>query len=345
MAKKICFPGYIVLAMCFCMACLLLEHFLEKEKQQEIVHNFSTKNIQFEDILYEDDVWICYENRILKKCNYDMKNIQQIVAMTNGMLGKCCGISRIYVLPVPSAIALEDENNKESYAEYVGEISKNLPEQCVLVDVMPGLESHREEYIFFNTEDSWTARGAYYGMDAFCEKIGVEPIALELYEEHVYNSFYGSLKSEYISSECEDRIVYYSLPDSKNRAQICGIQEDGERYCYKKPLVTTSAMNTGSFLDNHFCRAIVEGEARNDIKKGKYVLVVCDERGKLLVPYLKDYYDGVYVVNIMEDYDFKNDLKDIIKRYDISEVVYAQSAVYMGNTGFSRALNGFCQTE
>ena len=144
-------------------------------------------------------------------------------------------------------------------------------------------------------------------MEALCEKLDLPVIPLGEYEESMYNSFTGSAKylddawnAENISFPV-DWTYYYLLPDSLNRVEITRLDDNGQIIHYKKPLLTVSARNDGTFIDVSYIRAIVDGKAGNKEKQGQYVLVICDEKGKLLVPYLKDYYDGVYVVNVRED--------------------------------------------
>ena len=62
-----------------------------------------------------------------------------------------------------------------------------------------------------------------------------------------------------------------------------------------------------------------------------------------MVPYLKDYYEGVYVINMREEDELSHDLNEIVKEYHISDVLFAQSAMEMGVPGYSRALNDFCE--
>ena len=71
--------------------------------------------------------------------------------------------------------------------------------------------------------------------------------------------------------------------------------------------------------------------------------MVCDSAGRLLVPYLKDYYDGVYVVNIKLDGEFYLDFNQIVEEYHISDVLYVQNTMEMGVSGYSKALNDFCE--
>ena len=353
----------IVLCIGLVAGCISLEsHEKNRMKQMEAEQNAGLKNEEngdevaigqtlSQEILYEDEEIICYEDRILCHFFYEEATIDRIAVLVKGMLEQCPALEHIYVLPIPYLTFLEEGyiEEKEAYLRYMEQLSLKLPEKGVLVDTLPILEAHKSEYIFYKTEDAWTARGAYYGTEAICNKMGMEPIPLEQYYEYMYISLRGGLRaSERLDSieemdDLKDYIYYYLLPGSPNRAEV--IEEDslGNKVSYKKPVVTGYVRNLGAFIGSKCLRAIVEGEPRDANNEGKYLLVVCDSAGRLLVPYLKDYYDGVYVVNIKLDGEFYLDFNQIVEEYHISDVLYVQNTMEMGVSGYSKALNDFCE--
>lgn len=353
----------IVLCIGLVAGCICLEaHEKNRLKKMETEQNAGLKNVEngaevetgqtlSQVVLYEDEEIVCYEDRILCHFYYEEKNTDRIAAIVKGMLGQCPALEHVFVLPVPYQIFLEEgyEEEKDAYLKYMEQLSLKLPEKGVLVDTLPVLEAHKSEYIFFKTEDTWTARGAYYGMEVICKELGMEPIPLEQYYEYVYASFRGGLRLvEALDSiesieELKDQIYYYLLPDSVNMVEVMEIDGLGNKVSYKKPVVTPSIRNLGSFIGSRYLRAIVEGEPQEANNEGKYLLVVCDSAGRLLVPYLKDYYDGVYVVNIKLDDELYQDLNQIVEEYHISDVLYVQNTMEIGVSGYSKALNDFCE--
>lgn len=354
-----------VLCLGLATGCIFLEAFVENRLQKMEADQNAGLNHQrnetevetgqtlSEVILYEDEEIVCYEDRILCRFFYQEENTTRTAAMVKGMLDNCPALEHVYVLPVPYLVFLEEgyEEDKEAYLTYMEQLSLKLPEKAVLVDTLPVLEEHKNEYVFFRTEDAWTARGAYYGTEVLCDVLGLEQIPFEQYREYMYASFRGGLTLKdnldftQELEELQDQTYYYLLPDSVNMAEVMMEDSSGKKVSYKKPVVTSSARNLGSFIDSIHSRAIVEGEHRNAKKEGKYVLIVCDSAGRLLVPYLKDYYDGVYVINIRQDKEFYHDLCEIVEEYHISEVIFAQNAMEMGVPGYSRALNDFYRSD
>lgn len=352
----------IVIAVLFSIVCILAQSIITNQKQDETMEQNPMEKDQYNGyglengtelskvIVGENDSLICYEDRILRKFSYDIENIERTSDLTRGLITRCPAIEHVYVVPIPQRIVTEEgyDSEKQLYQQYIDEISTNLPDEAEVVDVLPALEEHEGEYLFFRTEDSWTAKGAFYGMEELCNRMGIEAFPLSRYEEYMYNSFKGDLAYQVNMSNIQydswpyDRVYYYLIPGSENKAEIIYTTEDGNTICYKKPVITCSARNTGSFITSNYTRAIVEGETTEKSHKDKYVLVIGDETGKLLVPYLKDYYDGVYLVNVRQDRNFYTDIDEIVNQYQITEVVFAQRAVEMGKLGYDLALNEFC---
>ncbi len=367
----------IFITMIFCVGCIMVDIYLSDASQYNKASDNNTSdnntlnsisgNKASNTVLYEDDMLICYEDRILKKFVYEDNYLDNTISVVNGMLCDCGKLEKVFIMPIPGGVIFEQEgedfdkieNTVVKYEEYMDKLNNKIKlagcetEKITLMDVSKELKKHKNEYIFFKTEDSWTARGAYYGMNSLCEALSLDSIPLNQYEEHVYNSFTGGVMAAYKKNELssvllpEDKLIYYILPNSKNRVCVMTMDENGKKTTYKKPLITASSRNTSSIISGRFCRAIVEGDALSDDlandKKGHYVLLVCDDAGKLLAMYLKDYYDGVYVININEDYAFSMEINEIVEANNISEVVFAQNAIYMGNPGYSRAFNKWQQ--
>ena len=303
--------------------------------------------------VYESDTLVCYEDRIFKRFSYAEDNVNNVTAIVQGMLKRCPTLENIYVMPIPSRVMLEEgySGDTEMYAAYIEQLKKHLPKNGVVINALPELMAHRDEYIFFRAEDSWTSRGAYYGVKSLFSVIGTEIKTLEQYNEYVYGTFAGGLKGHSELAHIlnlnvpDDENYYYMLQGSDNMVEVIALDDDGTEVTYKKPLITPSSANLASYINGSFNRAIVEGGSKESVSGGKHLLVICDSAGKVVVPFLKDYYDGIYVVNVREDYTLYDDLNEIVAKYNISDVVYAQNSLELGVKGYYRALSAFCEEE
>lgn len=300
-------------------------------------------------IIDEDGTYICYEDRILKHFSYEEENAEYIQNVLTNLTRQHEKLEKVYVMPIPTRIVSEVgyEEDLLSYERFLKEIEMLLPKKAELVNVLPILQEHENENLFYRTEEVWTARGAYYGSTVLCKELGIEPFTLDAYNEYLYNSAKGQLLREKLSvynhnEPSGDPRYYYLLPDAKNREEIFFLTEkNGKEFGIKKPVITIMSGNLDMFVGGGHTYAIVEGGQKNQDTKDKSILLVCDEAGDMLASYLADYYKQVYVVNIVESRSLYGNIEKIIDTYHITDMVYAQNAQTIGERGFSRALNPF----
>lgn len=305
------------------------------------------------EILYEDDALVCYSDRTLRKFSYNPANAEYLAQALTGLRGNSSRIENLLVMPIPLRITLEAgwEGEAEEYREYMDLLKKTLPSGVTLVDAYPVLEQHKDEYIFFRTEDSWTARGGYYGMEALGDALGIETLPLEQYEEYMYRTYRGSTWL----SACEkvendpvlypifddaesDSVTYYLYPGSANRMEVLNAENEKT---LKRPFIATSENGTNTFGGALWERAVTEGDGLDATKGSHSVLLICDYRGRMVVPFLANYYDQVYMVDVTWYGDLTNTLDSILTEYNIEDVIVVQGAEALGDDSFSNALNDF----
>lgn len=307
------------------------------------------------EILYEDDALVCYSDRTLRKFSYNPANAEYLAQALTGLRGNSSRIENLLVMPIPLRITLEAgwEGEAEEYREYMDLLKKTLPSGVTLVDAYPVLEQHKDEYIFFRTEIGWTARGGYYGMEALGDALGIETIPLEQYEEYMYRDYLGSTyllarqRSE-TSTELQesldkleyDPVYFYLLPGAANRMETLDVV-DGEIQSEKRPFIASSENGRNTFGGGSYERTVVVGDGIDPVRKDQSVLLVADSVGKLVIPYLANYYNQVYFVNIQEFGLLSETLDEILAAYNIQDVIVTQSALNLGDQSYSKALNDF----
>ena len=306
-------------------------------------------------VIFEDKEYVCYSDRLLKKFSYSEDNINYLSIIMNGLLKTCKDDQRVMVMPIPPRIITEDGwvEQKESYSKYIKSMESNLPSGVQLIDVSAKLQEHNEEYIFFRTESSWTARGAFYGMEVLGEKLGIKTRKLEDYEEYMYKSFTGNLchiasdkyasnvgKISSIEDIPSDRTYYYLLPDAKNQTETID-KVNGLDYHVKRKTITESEAGINTFVGGIWDRAIVEGDGLDTAVGENAVVMICDYYGKLLAPFLANYYSQVYLINIYECSDFSTQINEIMKEYNVCDIILVQESQILGDKSYNRALNSF----
>ena len=300
---------------------------------------------------YEDEEYIFYADRILKKFVYESGNIGEMAEILAKLQNIVPEDVNQYLLPIPERIMWEPgyAEEKAEYSTFLQDLEGVVPDKMKLVNVLPVLEEHPDEYLFFRTDSGWTARGAYYGSQALCGEMGITPIELAGYEEYMFNTFQGSLqqslKDKYENAEIstklegipEDPLYYYLLPGAKNRSvrvkQVNHVETTDN-------IQTVSKSRTGkaAFIGSNYQWAVAEGDGKSKEKEKKTALLVCDENGQLLVPYLASYYDKVYVVNgVYNDFGVE-DFENIFEEHEISDFILTQSAERIGDVSQSKFL-------
>ena len=69
--------------------------------------------------------------------------------------------------------------------------------------------------------------------------------------------------------------------------------------------------------------------------------MVTDGRGQIILPFLANYYEQIYVVDIQENGWFSAVINDIVATYNIKDVIITQRVSRLGDCSYSLALNDF----
>lgn len=310
-------------------------------------------------LLAEIDDTVCYEDRVFQRFSYEEENLDRLASAVRGLRQLCPEAENLYVVPIPSRVLIEEgyESDREAYEACMKRISEAVQGSGTLVDVWSVLKDHAGEYIFYRTEDSWTARGAYYGSAVLCESLGITPHSLDAYNEYMYEISKGTLLreardlySERYGVENEtaektldidgDAIFFYLLQGGVNIEKCV----DGDETVIQ-PAVSQSRNGRTAFVGDVFDYAVVMGDESRKGVKDETLLLIADSRGNILAPFLANYYKSVYVVNMVWDKTFLEELPDILREYKIKSVVLAQDACDMGVLEESRAISGLMEKD
>ena len=160
------------------------------------------------------------------------------------------------------------------------------------------LRNHRDEYIFFKTDHHWTALGAYYAYEDYCEAKGITPADLDTeFKKVEYPGFLGSFYSESGKKPAlagGDTVVAY-VPNDTNSIAIT--QNDGSLLNWMV-VSDVSTWNSSSkyscFIGGDNPWSVIDNPNVND---GTACIVVKESFGNAFVPFLVPNYDKIYVVD------------------------------------------------
>lgn len=203
----------------------------------------------------------------------------------------------------------------DSQADFIDSAYKQLSQSVTAVNCYNALSSHCNEYIYYTTENYWTALGAYYGYTAFMETTAQTALDLSTCTENKIEEFYGQLTQAVEKELPPDTVSYYDLPyDTTNDVYYESDGEPEEKSIYYKD-ATRGRETYGVFLwgDN----PINVLKANNGT--GKKIAVVKDPNGNCFAPYLTNNYDEVHVIDYML---YAGNLKEYCDNNGITEVLF-----------------------
>lgn len=282
--------------------------------------------------------YIYYLDRILLRYQEKPEDIAYAgTTISNLMKAVPAGVTKSFV-PVPLRIGLEPgrERDKSLMNDTIRKLKPLLPKEVQTVEMFPVLESHSEEYIYFRTEKTWTSRGAYYGATAYLNRFGLTNVPISVYQEYMYNSFAGSLAFESgdlaITESVYDRVYYYLRPESSNLETLYIRVGDGIEAA-QAPVIAHSRSGTATFVGEVFSHAIIKGDSEN----GKTLLIVGDDNGQVLAPWLIPFYETIYVINQNYYRGRSGEFQQIFRDYAVQDFILVEGMNNLGEkSGLAR---------
>ncbi len=223
-------------------------------------------------------------------------------------------------------------NYNQSKAEAI--ISANA-KGVKVVKAYDKLKAHKDEDIYFRSDVHWTALGAYYVYEAFCEAAQIQPASLggdftmDTYEPFLgglYSQIYKLPQAARLKSNPEQLDYYIPKIDHKMTLYKMGNLE--------APYSVDSIINTNfKSLGAYKYSCFAWGDQRiqkieSGSTTGRKVLVIKDSYGSALVPFLVPNYSSIYVADpkgFNQEGSLTFDIKPLIKDEEIDDVIFCFS--------------------
>ena len=256
-----------------------------------------------------------------------------------------------YIMPIPERSVFESgyEKEKEKYSDFIEKLEASFSDPSVVLNPLSELEKHQDEYIYFRTEDSWTMRGAFYGAQVILGELGYEEENLDAYRKYVFGNVDGKLISsaavEYTTDEIYEKIkniekdpfYIYINGSNPNREELTFKNKQNQIQTVKRNMIQFNNSGTNAVIATSYMHSVVEGRGKGK-RKGN-LLLIADTRGKMMISYLSEIFEKVYVSNIYGDADLIQNLDEILEKYNIEYVIWAQDVAETGNRSYMKALN------
>ena len=190
------------------------------------------------------------------------------------------------------------------------------------VDIYSALSAHTDEYIFYRADRHWTSLGAYYGLSALAESIGLPCPALDSYtDRHVVSEeFYGTTwsSSGFSWVDPDTMEIFVNAPESlKVTSYPQGSPVEGKLYDFS---FLEKKDKYSMFMGGNCPMHVIE--TGNEDKPS--LLILRDSYTDSLIPFLLDDFSEIHVLDLryyrasLKAYIEQNDFDNVLVCYSVS---------------------------
>lgn len=190
------------------------------------------------------------------------------------------------------------------------------------VDMYSALSAHKDEYIFYRTDHHWTSLGAYYGLSALAESMGLPCPALDSYtDRHVVSEeFYGTTwsSSGFSWVDPDTMEIFVDAPEGlKVTSYPQGSPVEGKLYDFS---FLEKKDKYSMFMGGNCPMHVIE--TGNEDKPS--LLILRDSYTDSLIPFLLDDFSEIHVLDLryyrasLKAYIEQNDFDNVLVCYSVS---------------------------
>ena len=237
------------------------------------------------------------------------------------------------LIPLGSGITfpdnLRDQIKSSDQREAMSSIQAKMDETVKTVDIYDSLMTNRNEYIYFRTDHHWTALGAYYAYEDFCEVKGITPEALDSYETSEFDGFLGSFYNDTNANATLKANADVVTAYHPNMDAIMHVT-DSRGVEYDSKVIFDESKAAAGFKYSCFIAGdnpITEIENK-ELTDGSSCIVVKESFGNAFVPFLVDHYQTIYVV----DYRYwKGSISELAQEKNVDDVIFVNNLSMIRN--------------
>lgn len=260
---------------------------------------------------------------------------------TLSKLKSCVPEINVYSLLAPTRIAFygPEEYRTGSHDQTRGiEIAYSAMTGGVeTVDAYSHIARHTDEYIYFRTDHHWTARGAYYAYEAFCETAGLTCKPLSAHETGRLDGFVGSMyrytHSEKLKENPDYVEVFYPTVEASGQFYSSPAMTDGKNLRIISTSITDSSSKYMAFIQGDKPLIKMTSACGSDRK----ILMVKESYGNAFAPFLLENFSEVYVLDPRQDGVKGMNLPQFLRDHGITDVLVLNYLMAPSNSTFMNA--------
>ena len=275
------------------------------------------------------DTQVEFPDRVLLRTNWteaDLRSRQDSLNQFMRIVRRRYPDVSLYNMVVPLRIGFENKVPLDpDYAKLAAQETEALrrleismlqesPSYCNFVPVIDVLTLHQEEYLFFRGSPTWTARGAYYGSQAFLQMADLEIFPIESFYESARTKGSGVLLTKSGENFSDRRYAY--LYQDYNPMVLDYLS--GE----KSPMYSTIRNSYSAFMGGHYQVGVMDGLADN----GRVLLMMGGKNAQPLAPWMVTQFQQILYMN-MELYSVsQGNFWDIFEQFQVTDCLVVQDA-------------------
>ncbi len=278
------------------------------------------------------DAAVVVDNMAYEKFKYNDAASTNYANLVSSVAQALEGETTVYSMVIPTAIGVVFPDNLaaqypnyENQGQRLEQIFAKMDDSVVAVNIFDKMMQHRDEYLYFRTDWHWSAIGAYYGYERFCEVKGITPYTMDQRTEHVYEGYLGPLYSQ----SCNKDAALKATPDTVYAydpyySDVSMLFTNEHGYDIAWPVIT-DGNNYGAGEKYMIFAAGDQPFAtftNPNITDGSVAIVVKESFGNAMMSYFVDHYSTVYEV----DYRYwKGNLVNFARQVGAEDIIFVNN--------------------
>lgn len=218
---------------------------------------------------------------------------------------------------------VDSSDQRKAIDDYIYSSISAMNSSVRTVPTFTPLRERCDEYIYFNSDRTWTQLGAYYAYRSYCSVKGIEPAALDSFTKQEYEGFSGGFYRESGSDALYDDTVEAYFPGGNTSMSFTdreGLEYDGWA------VITDGDGYDSSLLYLIFAAGdqpykVLEN---SDITDNSACVVIQDSFGNYFIPFLTQHYHRVYVV----DYNYySSSVPELVSESGATDVILLTNVI------------------
>ena len=282
--------------------------------------------ITTEDTWHKYETFMVVDNMAYEYYGYSDSAAQSYAKLVSSVANALQGEVNVYSLVIPTAVGVVfPDNLAEIYPGYedqsarLDQIFGYMDDTVIPVNIFEKLMQHRDEYLYYRSDWHWSAIGAYYGYEKFCEVKGIAPYTMDDRIERVYEGYKGPFASASAVAATPDTVYAYE-PYFYEDVSMVFTDTNGNRISWPVIADGDTYGSSGKYLIFAAGDQPIAEFTNPKVTDGSVAIVVKESFGNAMMPYFPDHYSTVYEV----DYRYwEGNLVEFAREVGATDIIFA----------------------